>query len=220
MLAAIFLPKPPEDRYLRAADERAGAASILGITANRCFEKGDTAAIADWVKNLDRPDYAPMPPRLDVCRCRWLEQSGWRVKACKRSRNTAVFPRSRERKGFCPEKHLRRNRSPPESSGSHALTLFSTTAVRAAYLPGSTFTYENTRLLRCRLYWAAAREAKWSVSIRELAPGHLLTRSSTLRKMCLSRADQTFGRRSVGPSTQRAGMVVSEQGCGAPRSLW
>ena len=64
MLDDIFLPKPPEDRYLRAADERAGAASILvGIAANRCFEKGGTVAIADLVKNLDRPDYAPMPSK-------------------------------------------------------------------------------------------------------------------------------------------------------------
>jgi predicted dehydrogenase len=64
MLDDMLLPKPPEDRYLRAADERAGAASILvGIAANQCFEKGGPVAIADLVKNLGRPDYAPMPSR-------------------------------------------------------------------------------------------------------------------------------------------------------------
>jgi predicted dehydrogenase len=64
MLDDIFLPKPPVDRYLRAADERAGAASILvGIAANECFQKGGVVAINDLVKNLRRPDYAPMPSR-------------------------------------------------------------------------------------------------------------------------------------------------------------
>jgi predicted dehydrogenase len=64
MLDDIFLPNPPADKYLRAADERAGAASILiGIAANRCFETGAPVAIGDLVKNLGRPDYAPMPSR-------------------------------------------------------------------------------------------------------------------------------------------------------------
>ena len=64
MLDDIFLPTPPADKYLRAADERAGAASILiGIAANRCFETGAPVQIADLVKNLGRPDYAPMPSR-------------------------------------------------------------------------------------------------------------------------------------------------------------
>jgi predicted dehydrogenase len=53
MLDDIFLPKPPADKYLRAADERAGAHSILiGAAANHKLVSG-----------LGRPDYAPMPSR-------------------------------------------------------------------------------------------------------------------------------------------------------------
>jgi predicted dehydrogenase len=52
------------DRTQRAADERAGAYSILvGVAANRCFETGQTVAIADLVKDLKRPDYPTMPTR-------------------------------------------------------------------------------------------------------------------------------------------------------------
>jgi hypothetical protein len=64
LLNDLFLPNPPEDKYLRAADERAGAASILvGIAANRCFKTGEPVAIKSLVKGLDRPEYAPMPSR-------------------------------------------------------------------------------------------------------------------------------------------------------------
>ena len=38
MLDDIFLPNPPADKYLRASDERGGAASMLvGAAANTCF---------------------------------------------------------------------------------------------------------------------------------------------------------------------------------------
>ncbi len=64
MLEDIFLPELPADKYLRAADERAGACSILvGIAANRCFETGRSVKISELVPGLARPDYAPMPPR-------------------------------------------------------------------------------------------------------------------------------------------------------------
>jgi predicted dehydrogenase len=64
MLDEIFLPQPPPDKYLRAADERAGAASILiGIAANKCFATGQGVRIADLVGGLNYPDYAPMPSR-------------------------------------------------------------------------------------------------------------------------------------------------------------
>ena len=64
MLRDLFLPTPPDDKFLRAADERAGAASILvGVAANRCFETGQPVAIADLVPGLERPDYPPMPAR-------------------------------------------------------------------------------------------------------------------------------------------------------------
>lgn len=62
MLDDIFLAAPPVDKYLRAADERAGAASCLvGIAANRCFETGQVVKIADLVTGLQPPVYAPMP---------------------------------------------------------------------------------------------------------------------------------------------------------------
>ncbi len=64
MLEDIFLPRPAPDKYLRAADERAGACSILvGIAANRCLETGATTRVADLVSGVPRPDYAPMPSR-------------------------------------------------------------------------------------------------------------------------------------------------------------
>src|SRR5207253_8917894 len=64
MLDEIFLPGPPPDKYLRAADERAGAASILiGIAANKCFASGQGVKITELVSRLNRPDYSPMPSR-------------------------------------------------------------------------------------------------------------------------------------------------------------
>jgi predicted dehydrogenase len=64
MLEDIFLPAPAPDKYLRAADERAGACSILvGIAANRGLETGAEVRVADLVAGLPRPDYAPMPSR-------------------------------------------------------------------------------------------------------------------------------------------------------------
>lgn len=64
LLDDIFLPDPPADKYLRAADERAGAASILiGIAANQCFKTGQPVKIKDLVTGLTPPEYAPMPSR-------------------------------------------------------------------------------------------------------------------------------------------------------------
>jgi predicted dehydrogenase len=64
MLDDLFLPEPPPDKYLRAADERAGAASLLvGAAANRSFSTGRPVEINDLIKGLTRPDYAPMPSR-------------------------------------------------------------------------------------------------------------------------------------------------------------
>jgi predicted dehydrogenase len=64
MLDEIFSPDAPADRYQRASDERAGAASALvGIAANRCFQTGEPVKIADLVTGLTAPAYAPMPPR-------------------------------------------------------------------------------------------------------------------------------------------------------------
>jgi predicted dehydrogenase len=64
MLEDIFLPRPKADKYMRSADERAGACSILvGIAANRSVETGASVRVEDLVPNLAAPDYAPMPSR-------------------------------------------------------------------------------------------------------------------------------------------------------------
>ena len=64
MLEDIFLPNPAADKYLRAADERAGACSIgVGIAANRSLQTGAGVKVADLLPGLARPDYAPMPSR-------------------------------------------------------------------------------------------------------------------------------------------------------------
>ena len=64
MLEDIFLPEPTPDKFLRAADERAGACSIaVGIAANRSLATGAGVRVADLIPGLARPDYAPMPSR-------------------------------------------------------------------------------------------------------------------------------------------------------------
>ena len=66
MLEDIFLPAPPPDKYLRAADERAGASSILvGIAANQSLTTGAKVQVADLMGELPRPDYSPMPTRRE-----------------------------------------------------------------------------------------------------------------------------------------------------------
>jgi predicted dehydrogenase len=66
MLEDIFMPVPAPDKYLRAADERAGACSILvGLAANRSMETGAVVRVADLLPNLPMPDYGPMPGRSD-----------------------------------------------------------------------------------------------------------------------------------------------------------
>lgn len=66
MLDDLFLPQKPADIYLRAADERAGAFSILtGAAANIVMHTGEPVEIADLVRNIRRPDYAVMPGRTD-----------------------------------------------------------------------------------------------------------------------------------------------------------
>ena len=66
MLADLFLPKKPVDKYLRASDQRGGAASILtGIAANHSFRTGETITIASLVPGLKKPDYPVMPNHTD-----------------------------------------------------------------------------------------------------------------------------------------------------------
>jgi len=62
MLWDLFQPEPTADRYLRAADQRAGAWSILtGVAANVSMAEGRAVRVRDLVGGLERPDYPPMP---------------------------------------------------------------------------------------------------------------------------------------------------------------
>ena len=62
MLDDLFLPERKGDKYLRAADQRGGAYSILtGIAANHAMRTGKTVEIADLVRDIGRPDYPKMP---------------------------------------------------------------------------------------------------------------------------------------------------------------
>ena len=62
LLDDIFLPERKPDPYIRAADYRAGAYSILtGTAANRSMERGGPVRVDELVPGLDRPDYPPMP---------------------------------------------------------------------------------------------------------------------------------------------------------------
>ncbi len=64
LLDDLFLPLPPTDKYLRLADERAGAHSVLvGVAANECFQTGAAVDVSTLVRGLGKPDYAPMPSR-------------------------------------------------------------------------------------------------------------------------------------------------------------
>ena len=62
LLDNLFNPNPQPDKYLHAADYRAGAYSILvGVAANRSIKTGQPVRIADLVPDLPHPDYPPMP---------------------------------------------------------------------------------------------------------------------------------------------------------------
>jgi predicted dehydrogenase len=62
LLEDIFNPHPPVDRYLRAADQRSGAYSILtGIAGNLSIQTGQSVRIEDLVQGIGMPDYPDMP---------------------------------------------------------------------------------------------------------------------------------------------------------------
>ena len=62
ILMDLFSANPPEDPYLRAADQRGGAYSILtGVAANHSLATGQLIHIGDLVKDIGLPDYPPMP---------------------------------------------------------------------------------------------------------------------------------------------------------------
>ncbi len=62
ILEDLFGENPPPDPYLTAADQRAGAYSILtGVAANASMRTGRLIRIDDLVHDIGMPDYAPMP---------------------------------------------------------------------------------------------------------------------------------------------------------------
>ena len=64
LLDDLFLPKTQRDKYMRAADHRAGAYSILtGVAANHCFEMKKPIRIADLVDGIGYPEVPEMPSR-------------------------------------------------------------------------------------------------------------------------------------------------------------
>lgn len=66
MLEDIFSPEQKPDKYLRAADQRAGAYSILtGVAANHSIASGKEIKIEDLVPAIGKPDYPVMPNHID-----------------------------------------------------------------------------------------------------------------------------------------------------------
>jgi len=66
MLDDLFLPQKPADKYLRTADQRGGAFSILtGIAANHSIRTGRTVEISDLVREIGMPPYPKMPSPTD-----------------------------------------------------------------------------------------------------------------------------------------------------------
>ncbi|MFN2153425.1 MAG: Gfo/Idh/MocA family oxidoreductase [Anaerolineales bacterium] len=62
LMADIFAPERPADPFLRAADQRSGAYSILtGIAANQSIKSGTPIRVDSLVQGLALPDYPLMP---------------------------------------------------------------------------------------------------------------------------------------------------------------
>lgn len=67
MLDDLFLPKKPVDKYLRAADHRSGAYSILtGIAANHSMRTGRPVNVSTLAGEVGLPDYPKMPSNNDA----------------------------------------------------------------------------------------------------------------------------------------------------------
>jgi hypothetical protein len=61
LLDDLFLDNPPVDPYLRAANQRSGAYSILtGIAGNRSIATGQVVKVEDLVQGIGMPEY-PKP---------------------------------------------------------------------------------------------------------------------------------------------------------------
>ncbi|MDF1514630.1 MAG: Gfo/Idh/MocA family oxidoreductase [Anaerolineae bacterium] len=62
ILLDLFSENPPEDPYMRAADQRGGAYSILtGVAANHSMRTNQQIRIDNLVQNIGLPDYPAMP---------------------------------------------------------------------------------------------------------------------------------------------------------------
>ncbi|MBN2300891.1 MAG: Gfo/Idh/MocA family oxidoreductase [Lentisphaerae bacterium] len=62
LLKNVLVSDNVPDKYMRAADHRAGAWSILtGVAANHSIKTGLPVRVVDLVSGLDEPNYAPMP---------------------------------------------------------------------------------------------------------------------------------------------------------------
>ncbi len=67
MLKDIFNPVKTPDKYLRCADQRAGAYSLLtGVAANLSMASGREVRIDDLVEGIGMPDYPVMPSHADA----------------------------------------------------------------------------------------------------------------------------------------------------------
>lgn len=64
MLEDIFPPMRGPEKFLRAADERAGVCSVMiGIAANQSLTTGASVELADLFGELPAPEYAPLRSR-------------------------------------------------------------------------------------------------------------------------------------------------------------
>lgn len=66
MLEVIFNPVKKTDKYLRWADQKAGAYSLLsGVAAIKSMATGKEVLVGDLVLNLGMPDFTVMPNLID-----------------------------------------------------------------------------------------------------------------------------------------------------------
>lgn len=110
LLDDLFLPRVPRDKYLRAADQRSGAYSILvGVAANRSMTTGKPVRIDDLVPDIGLPDYPAMPSPdapIDIHSTHPAEKciSQKFIPACSASR---LLPRVNIARAPRPAAHLR-----------------------------------------------------------------------------------------------------------------
>ena len=76
LLVDLFSATPPVDTYLRQADERAGAWSIMtGVCVNRSMEWERPVRVDELVHGIEYPDYPPMPTPTEPIDPRPLKQA-------------------------------------------------------------------------------------------------------------------------------------------------